>query len=46
MLKEKLMERRLPELLVMNDGQAVRSIDDWRARRRELIERLSREEYG
>ena len=46
MLKEKLMERRLPELLVMNDGRAVRNIDDWRARRRELIGLLSREEYG
>ena len=32
MLKEKLMERRLPELLVMNDGRAVRNIDDWLAR--------------
>ena len=43
MLKEKLMERRLPELLVMNDGRAVRNIDDWPARRRELIGLLSRE---
>lgn len=38
--------RNLPPLMVMNDSAPVRTPDDWRARRRELIEILSREEYG
>jgi len=38
--------RSLPPLMVMNDSTPVRTPDDWRARRRELIEILSREEYG
>lgn len=45
MLK-KLAARNLPPLLVMNDGTAVKSPDDWRVRRRELLDMLSREEYG
>lgn len=36
----------LPSLCTMNDASPVRTPDDWRARRRELIEILSREEYG
>lgn len=38
--------RDLPSLMVMNDSSPVRTPDGWRARRRELIEILSREEYG
>ena len=38
--------RNLPPLAVMNDSSPVRTPDDWRARRRELTEILSREEYG
>ena len=46
MLQEKLGARRLPDLLTLNDGRAVRTPEDWRARRTELLELLSREEYG
>lgn len=46
MLKEKIDARALPELMRMANGQPVVGIDDWRARRRELIDLLSREEYG
>ena len=46
MLKEKIAARGLPALMTMNDGRAVKTPDDWRARRKELIELLSREEYG
>ncbi len=46
MLKEKLEARALPELLTMADGRAVRTPDDWRARRAEMLDLLSREEYG
>lgn len=44
---EKLIsDRKLPSLLEMFDGTPVKTRDDWRARRRELLEILSREEYG
>ena len=44
---EKLLaERQLPQILKMNDGTPVRDIDGWRRRRAEIIEILSREEYG
>ena len=46
MISEKLAERRLPPLMRMNDGRDVQTIDDWRIRRRELLELLQREEYG
>ena len=46
MLQEKLNARRLPDLLTMNDGRNVKTPDEWRMRRRELLELLSREEYG
>ena len=46
MLNEKLAARGLPALLKMNDGRPVKTPDDWRARRKELIETLSREEFG
>lgn len=46
MLKEKLAARNIPALLTMNDGKPVKTPDDWRARRREIIDLLSREEYG
>lgn len=36
----------LPSLCILNDASPVRTPDDWRARRRELIGILSREEYG
>ena len=46
MLKEKVAARLLPELMKLKNGQPVQNVDDWRARRRELIDLLSREEYG
>ena len=46
MLKEKLAARGIPALMTMNDGRPVKTPDDWRDRRMELIELLSREEYG
>ena len=46
MLKEKLAARGIPALMTMNDGRPVKTPDDWRARRVELIDLLSREEYG
>ena len=46
MICEKLSERNLPSLMTMNDGRRAATPDDWRVRRRELIDLLSREEYG
>ena len=46
MLKELLEKRCLPDLLTASDGSKVQTIDDWRKRRLEMIEILSREEYG
>ncbi len=46
MLKEKVAARLLPELMKLKNGQPVQNVDDWRVRRRELIDLLSREEYG
>ena len=46
MLAEKLSALRLPPLMVSGDGTPVDSAERWRMRRRELIELLSREEYG
>lgn len=46
MLKEMLADRQLPELLLLNNGQKADTPDKWRIRRRELIDLLSREEYG
>lgn len=46
MIDEKLHARGLPPLMTFSDGRPVLGPDDWRARRRELIALLSREEYG
>lgn len=46
MLNEKILARKLPCLMTLNDGKAVKTIDDWRIRRKELLDVLSREEYG
>lgn len=46
MLSEKLAERLLPALMTHNDGSSIVTPDDWRARRRELLNLLQREEYG
>lgn len=46
MPQEKLNARHLPDLMTMNDGRRVKTPDEWRARRTELLEMLSREEYG
>ena len=46
MIHALLTERRLPQLLRLNNGTNVKTPDDWRTRRRELIELLSREVYG
>lgn len=45
-MKKLLEERKLPPLLEMQSGAPVRTPDDWRTRRRELLALLSREEYG
>lgn len=45
MVKELLLQRKLPELLKMKDGGPV-TADNWEARRRELIDVLSEYEYG
>ena len=45
-LQEKLNARRLPALMTMHNGQPVQTPDGWRERRRELMDLLSREEYG
>jgi len=46
MLNEKIAARTLPPLMTLNDGRPVRTPDDWRVRRAELIDLFSREEYG
>ncbi len=46
MLQEKLLDRRLPDLMTLGDGRKVKTGDDWRARRLELLELLGAEEYG
>lgn len=45
MIKEKLLERNLPELLVMNNGDAV-TAENWEARRAELLDCLQKNLYG
>ena len=45
-MQDKIAARKLPPLLTLNDGRTVFTPDDWRERRRELIDLLSREEYG
>ncbi|MBE5808616.1 MAG: hypothetical protein E7317_09805, partial [Clostridiales bacterium] len=42
----KIAARELPPLMVMQDGEKVRTEEQWRARRAELIDMLAREEYG
>ena len=46
MLQDLIDNRKLPSLMVNAQGKNVRTVDEWLARRRELIELLSREEYG
>ncbi len=46
MLQEKLNARSLPDLMTMNDGGKVKTPDGWRARRREILDLLSAQEYG
>jgi len=46
MIQEKIAARKLPPLLKLNDGRTVSTPDDWRERRRELLDMLSREEFG
>ena len=36
----------IPELLIANDGKRVTTQEEWAARRKELLDVLSREEYG
>ena len=45
-LQEKLNDRRLPDLMTLNSGRQVATPDDWRARRLEILDLVSREEYG
>lgn len=46
MLNERLEAYCLPDLLMMKNGQKAKTIEEWRLRRREIIDLLSREEYG
>lgn len=46
MIHELISERRLPSLMQMNNGTMAKTPDEWRDRRRELLDLLSREEYG
>ena len=46
MLQSRLADRALPELMTLTNNQVVISPEDWRIRRKELLELLSREEYG
>lgn len=46
MIDEKLASRQLPPLMTLRDGSTVTTPDDWRVRRRELLEILQTEEYG
>ncbi|MBO4344321.1 MAG: sulfotransferase, partial [Victivallales bacterium] len=42
----KIPEYTLPDLLTMNDGTAVKSPEQWPARRKEIMDVLSTQEYG
>lgn len=46
MIVEKLAERNLPELLKFKDGTPVKTPEDWRKRREEILEILRHEIYG
>ena len=46
MFDQLLKERTLPALMTDHQGRPVDTFDRWRARRREIIDLLSREEYG
>lgn len=45
-MKNVIAARKLPPLMEMLDGSPVKTRDGWRARRFELLQMLSREEYG
>lgn len=46
MLKERIEKLNLPKLLEFADGSAVRTVEDWQRRRKEILELLSEEVYG
>lgn len=46
MIKEDLEKIKLPDLLTFNNGQTVKDKEEWKRRREEIKEIISREEYG
>ena len=46
MIEKLLKERNIPPLMKFSDGREVKTIDDWRMRRTEIIDILSQCEYG
>ena len=46
MFQKMLEERNLPELMKLNDGSPVKTPEDWRKRREEILDILRREIYG
>lgn len=45
-IAEELRKRKLPPLLILNSGEKVQTARDWKIRREEIKEILSRECYG
>lgn len=46
MLKEELINRQIPELLKLDDGSLVDSVEGWQVRRKEIVELLEHEFTG
>ena len=46
MIREELESRKLPELLALESGEAVKTTQDWERRRGEIQELLRREYTG
>jgi len=46
MIKDLLQKRRLPDPLTFLNGEKVKTAEDWRRRRSELLDILCEEEYG
>jgi len=46
MIEKMIADRKLPSLFTLQEGTTIKCAGDWQRRRDELIEILSREEYG
>lgn len=46
MLQEELKNRNLPDVMTFKNGEKVKTVDEWRARREEILEILREEIYG